>query len=42
MEQNFSSIKLWQIAPNKHIGTQNIGGLTALHSKIAGIKIVGG
>ena len=42
MAQNFGGRKPWWIATNKNIGGQNIGGLAALHSKIARIKIVGG
>ena len=40
--QNFSGRKLWRIGADKHFGGQNIGGLAALHSKIARIKIIGG
>ena len=37
--QNFGGRKLWQIVANKYFGGQNIGGLAALHSKIAiGLK----
>ena len=36
--QNFGGRKLWLIDANKHFGGQNIGGLAALHSKIARIK----
>ena len=42
MVQKFGGRKLWQIVANKYFGGQNISGLTALHSKIARIKIVGG
>ena len=38
---NFGSRKLRRIVANKYFGRQNIGGLAALHSKIARIKIVG-
>ena len=36
MAQNFGSKNLWQIAPNKHFGGQNIAVLAVLQSKIAG------
>ena len=42
MAQNFGGRKLWRIAANKHFSRQNIGGLAALHSKIARIKAFGG
>ena len=35
MAQNFGGRKLWRIAANKHFGGKNIGGLAALHSKVA-------
>ena len=38
---NFSSRKLWQTVVNKHFGRQNIGGLAALCSKTATIKVFG-
>ena len=42
MAQNFGGKNLWWIAANKNFGGQNIGGLAALHCKIARIKIAGG
>ena len=40
--QSFGGRKLWWIAAvNKHFGGQNIDRLTALHSKLTRIKIVG-
>ena len=41
MAQNFGGTKLWRIAANKHFGGKNIGGLAALHSKVARIKVFG-
>ena len=38
--KRFGGRKLWWIAANKHLGGQNIGGLAALYSKLARIKIV--
>ena len=32
--------KLWQIATNKHFGTQNIGGLAALYSNRSGATTI--
>ena len=40
--QNVGGGKLWRIAASKHFGGRNIGGLAALHSKVARIKVFGG
>ena len=37
--QNFGSRKAWWITVQKHFGRKNIGGLAALHSKSARIKL---